>query len=121
MFLLIPSASRASLTILRCVSKRPTLDMSIPAATVSAEIESFKWLGLRCRIKVTGNFDGCSVDLRNKAADPETSLVDTKAVAKDGSVSLIVTDEGNAGTATTLVLLDNAGNVIDKSPVTVGE
>ena len=90
-------------------------------ATVSAKIESFKWAGLRCRIKVTGDYDGCMVDLRDKAADPGTTLASPKAVAKDGSVSLVVTNESREGTATTLVLLDHAGNILDKSPVTVGE
>lgn len=91
------------------------------SATVSAKIESFKWAGLRCRIKVTGDFDGCTVDLREKAADPGSTIASPKAVAKDGSVSLIVTDENKQGSATLLLLLDHAGNVIDKSPVTVGE
>lgn len=90
-------------------------------ATVSAKIESFKWAGLRCRIKVTGDYEGCKVDLRDKAADPGTTLASSKAVAKDGSVSLVVTNESREGTATTLVLLDQVGNVLDKSPVTVGE
>ena len=91
------------------------------SATVSAKIESFKWAGLRCRIKVTGDFDGCTVDLREKAADPGSTIASPKAVAKDGSVSLIVTDENKQGSATLLLLLDHAGNVIDKSPVMVGE
>jgi len=94
------------------------------AATVSAKIESLKWIGLRCRIKVAGNYEGCTVDLRDKAADPETSLADAvKAVGKDGAVSLVVKAKCDTreGTATTLVLLDQAGNVIDKSLVTVGE
>jgi len=91
------------------------------AATVSAKIESFKWAGLRCRIKVTGDFDGCTVDLREKAADPGTTIASLKAVGKDGAVSLVVSDEQKEGSATMLVLLDQAGNVIDKSPVTVGE
>jgi hypothetical protein len=94
------------------------------AATVSAKIESFKWIGLRCRIKVTGDYDSCTVDLRDKAADPETSLADAvKAVGKDGTVSLVVKArcDDREGSATTLVLLDQAGNVIDKSLVTVGE
>ena len=91
------------------------------AATVSAKIESFKWAGLRCRIKVTGAYDGCTADFRDKAADPGTTLASPKAVAKDGSVALVVADESREGTATTLVLLDRAGNVLDKSPVTVGE
>jgi hypothetical protein len=29
--------------------------------------------------------------------------------------------DARVGTATTLVLLDHSGNVVDKSPVTVGE
>lgn len=90
-------------------------------ATVSAKIESFKWAGLRCRVKVTGDYDGCSVDLRDKAADPGTTLASPKAVAKDGSVAVVVTNESREGTATTLVLLDQVGNVLDKAPVTVGE
>ena len=55
-----------------------------------------------------------------KPADPATSLTGAKAVGKDGTVSLVVADDSREGTATTLVLLDPAGNVIDKSPVTVG-
>lgn len=88
---------------------------------VSAKIESFKWAGLRCRIKVTGDYDGCTVDLRDKAADPATTLASPKAVAKDGAASLVVTNEARQGTATILVLLDQVGNILDKSPVTVGE
>lgn len=94
------------------------------AATVSAKIESYKWAGLRCRIKVTGDYDGCTVDLRDKAADPGSSLADAvKAVGKDGTVSLVVKAKYDVreGTATTLVLLDQVGNVLDKTPVTVGE
>lgn len=90
-------------------------------ATVSAKIDSFKWAGLRCKIKVTGDYDGCMVDLRDKAGDPATTITNLKAVAKDGSVALLVTNESREGTATTLVLLDHAGNILDKSPVTVGE
>lgn len=90
-------------------------------ATVSARIESFKWAGLRCRVKLTGDYDGCSVDLRDKAADPGTTLASPKAVSKDGSAAVVITNESREGTATTLVLLDQAGNVLDKAPVTVGE
>ncbi len=90
---------------------------------VSARIESYKWVGLRCKIKVEGQFEGCRLDLRDKAADPTTSLVDeAKAVGKDGMVSLVVkpTMDSREGTATLLVLLDPAGNVLEKTPVTAG-
>ena len=73
---------------------------------------------------MTGDFDGCTADLRDKAADPATSLADAvKAVGKDGTVSLVVKAKYDTreGTATTLVLLDQTGSVVDKAPVTVGE
>jgi hypothetical protein len=93
------------------------------AATISAKIESFKWTRLRCRIKVEGTFDGCKVDLRDKAADPATSIAEeTKVVGSEGLVSLVVKPDMDSreGTASLLVLLDPAGNIIEKTPVTVG-
>ena len=90
---------------------------------VSAKIQSYKWTRLRCRVKVEGSFEQCKVDLRDKAADPATSLVEeVKAVGKDGTVSLVVKAEldSREGTPTHLVLLDLAGNVLEKTPVTVG-
>ena len=90
---------------------------------MTARIESYKWSGLRCRIKVDGQFDGCQVDLRDKAADPTTSLAEAvKTVGKDGTVSLVVKPDKDSreGTASMLVLLDPAGNVVEKTPVTVG-
>lgn len=96
---------------------------SIQAGTrqvVSAKIENVKWTRLRCRVKVTGQFDGCTVDLRDKAADPKTSLAEARPVGKDGTVALVVEDDTREGTATTLVLLDAAGTVLDKTPVAVG-
>jgi hypothetical protein len=85
-----------------------------------AKIETVKWAGLRCRVKVGGQFDGCKVDLRDKAADVSTSLTGAKPIAKDGAVSLVVTDDSREGSASTLILLDMAGNVIEKMLVTVG-
>ena len=97
--------------------------LSIQAGTtpaVSAKIESFKWVGLRCRVKLAGGFDGCKVDLRDKPADPTTSLAAAKPAGADGAVALVVTDDTREGSATTLVLLDAAGRVVEKTPVTVG-
>lgn len=99
---------------------------------VSAKIEQAKWAGLRCRVTVSGQFEGCKADLRDKAADPTTSLlrdpnadpspskVWAKSVGKDGNVALVVMEDTREGSATTLVLLDASGNVLDKTLVTVG-
>lgn len=88
----------------------------------SAEFESIKWQGLRCKIAVTGKFDGCHVDLREKAADPTTSLLESKVskpVGHDGNVALLADAEARERSAT-LVLLDSSGSVLDKMLVTVG-
>jgi hypothetical protein len=75
---------------------------------------------LRCRVKVAGSYDGCKADLRDRPADPATSLAGAKAVGPDGSVALVIADDTREGSATTLVLLDAGGRVLDKMPVTVG-
>ncbi len=97
--------------------------LSIQAGTqpvVSAKIDQVKWAGLRCRIKVTGQFEGCKVDLRDKPADPSTSLTQPRAVGQDGWTALVVEDDGREQSATTLVLLDAGDTVLDKTLVTVG-
>ncbi len=78
-----------------------------------------KWAGLRCKIKVTGDFEGCKVDLRDKPADPSSTLAKPRSIGKDGSVAIVVEDESREGSATSLVLLDANGNVIEKVLVVV--
>src|SRR6185437_14171521 len=90
------------------------------AAGVSARIDQVRWAGLRCRITLAGGYGGCSVDLRDKPADPSTSLTGAKHVGADGNVALIVTDDSREGSGTTLVLLDPSGKVVEKLPLAVG-
>lgn len=90
-------------------------------AVPTAKIAEIKWVGLRCRVKVTGQAIGYRVDLRDKENDTTTSLTSLKPVGADGSVALVVEKDEREGSATILVLLDTTGAVIDKMPVTVGE
>ena len=95
----------------------------IQAGTVhaaTARIESVKWAGLRCRVRVGGEYGGCTVDLRDLVADATSTLTGAKAVGLDGMASLPVSDDGREGTDAVLVLLDATGNVLAKSEVTVG-
>jgi hypothetical protein len=110
------------LSLQECIVPQLTVQAGT-GPVVSARIESFKWAGLRCRVKVDGGFENCRVDLRDKAADASTSLVgDAKPIAKDGTVSLVIEPELDSrdGTPTHLVLLDPGGNVIEKLALTVG-
>jgi hypothetical protein len=106
------------LSLQECVV--PRLSVRGGAGGPAAKIEQAKWAGLRCRTKIAGDVNGCTVDLRDKAADPATSLCGSKPVAKDGTAALVVADDAREGTATNLVLLDASGTVIDKMPVTIG-
>ena len=115
--------SHGGLSLQECLVPQLTIQAGTQQA-VSAKIEWLKWAGLRCRVKVEGNFEKCKVDLRDKAADPTTSLVEeVKPVGKDGMAALVVKPDldSREGTPTHLVLLDQAGNVLEKTPVTVGE
>ena len=48
-------------------------------AGISATIGQVRWSGLRCRVTVAGVSPGWSVDLRDKPADPATSLSGAEA------------------------------------------
>jgi PglZ domain len=100
-------------------SLTPVLEVtSTQVSTASATLKSAKWSGLRLRVIVEGS-GRLSVDLRTKASDKETSVVEPQEVI-DGKAALIVDDDGLEGTAVTLVIVDEAGNVLDKTPQTIG-
>jgi hypothetical protein len=111
--------NHGGLSVQECVV--PQLSVHATSASGStAKIDSVRWSGLRCRIKVSGTVAGCALDLRDKAADPSTSLSGSKPVGKDGTGTLLVENDAREGTATNLVLLDASGGVIEKMPVNVG-
>lgn len=114
--------SHGGLSLQECVVLdlvvRPA-EPSAPAATV----ESVRWAGLRCRVRVEGARAGWRVDLRTKAADPASSLArdkESKVVGPDGEVSLVVDDPDLEGTAATVVILDADGRPVAKRNTTVG-
>jgi len=99
----------------------PELVAQRAKARLKAKIESFSWRGMRCRVDVTTDVPGLSVDLRLEWRRPETSIaVATKPVV-DGEASLACPDDGREGAAAAVVLLDAAGRVLDHKPTTVGE
>jgi len=85
----------------------------------SAIIEDVQWRGLVCKLKIQGEGEGLTVDLRTKVADNTTSLVQPH-ILKDESVRLMVEDDDNEGISAVVVVLDDAGNVLAKQSTTVG-
>jgi len=88
----------------------------------SADIDSLRWVGMRCRVQVTGAFDGLTADLRTKAADPSSSVLHDgkpKPFSTNGEVSLAAADD-HESEAVHLVILDKQGAVLLQQTTTVG-
>lgn len=91
------------------------------ASTVKVDIIKATWTGLRCKVEVTSAAAGLRVDIRTKAALSDSTLVAHVRALDNGKASLAVADDANEGTAAFVVVLDAAGNVLQKKSTTVGE
>jgi hypothetical protein len=90
--------------------------------TVRASIKSIQWRGLRCRVAVDTSDPSLRVDLRLNWKQESSSIVaSVKEVGAAGEASLAVADDDRLGDAATVVLLDSAGNVLDRRTMSVGE
>lgn len=84
-------------------------------------IKQVSWKGLRCQVELTAAPSGVRVDIRSKAGDASTSLVDQpKPPNPDGTVSLPVPDDDRSGEAAFVVVLAEDGTVCVQTLTTVG-
>lgn len=89
-----------------------------------AKLLGAKWGNANCRVTVSEQAVGFSVDVRTLQADPETSLLanhQAQKVKPDGKVSIFLEDDADIGRRAEIVLLDPSGKVIDSLPTTLGE
>lgn len=94
---------------------------SATTTTGGPEITSVKWLGLLCRIEVTGVGKGARADLRALPADPKTSIAEeAKETSSAGKVSLLVPDEEMAGERAYIVVVTPEGKILAQREVSVG-
>jgi hypothetical protein len=97
-----------------------TVDESVGAVT-GPNITKVKWLGLLCRIELTGGEKGVVADLRALPADAHTSIAEeAKETSGAGKVSLLVPDEEHVGERAWLVLVGVGGQVLAQRKVVVG-
>jgi DNA-binding beta-propeller fold protein YncE len=77
---------------------------------------------MRCRVTVTTNDPSVRTDLRLNWKRADSSIAASpKEVGPAGEASLAVADDKHEGDTATVVVLDAAGNVLDRKPTTVGE
>lgn len=111
--------AHGGLTLQECYT--PVLTVTRDAPPIDGSITDLKWIGMRCKVKVTATAVGLRMDLRGRVADASSSLLEcAKDVGADGTCSLAVPDDSKVGTAAVAVLLGPDGTVLDKRPTTIG-
>lgn len=100
----------------------PELIVERGGGGTTASITAITWRGMRCRVTVTTNDPSVRVDLRTNWKQANTSIAASpKEVGPSGEQSLAVADDSHEGHAATVVVLDGAGNVLDRKATSVGE
>jgi hypothetical protein len=103
-----------------CVT--PDLLIERAAPTVRSRISSVSWRGMRCRVQIEGARSGLWIDLRLNWKQKDSSVAAApKETDAQGAGSLAVKDDSHEGSAATVVLLDEAGQIIDHQATTIGE
>lgn len=114
--------AHGGLSLQECLVPTITLETaSTQAAGPSLTIQSVTWKGLRCLVTVAPTVPGLSVDIRTKAALSSSSLVATIKPLEAGKANLAVADDDHMGSAVVVVVLNQAGEVLQKATTTVGE
>lgn len=103
-----------------CVIPELILVASGVSSDVKIRVTEIRWAGLRSRIAIDPVVTGLKADLRTKPNDPNSSVVEPKALDSDGRASLLVEDEGLQGTAACVVILDSADHLLTKESTTIG-
>ena len=95
---------------------------SATAATLNVRIASIKWVNLRCRVTLQGDFSSLTVDLRLRPADAGSSVVEAaKAPDASGVASLVLVRDELVGDSASAVVLASDGSVVQKLSLVLGE
>jgi hypothetical protein len=98
----------------------PELSVEPMEVVRRAAIVEAQWVGLRLRVTVDGG-NGLTADLRLGAEGDGLSVLDKpRELDADGRTSLLVTDDGAAGSPALLIMSDKSGNLVAMQPTTVG-
>jgi hypothetical protein len=84
-------------------------------------IESVAWMGMRCRVVLSGPAAGVSVDVRTAPANAGSSIVQAPKRAETEEVALLVPEDERMGSAAMVVAVLPAGEVIAQAPTLVGQ
>jgi hypothetical protein len=103
-----------------CVT--PEILVERVGVAAAASIATLRWVGLRCRVAVSGDVSTLAVDLRLNDRDPSSSIVGgPKAYdAKKDEAAMVVADDNLEAKPAVVVILDANGTILDRMKTTVG-
>jgi hypothetical protein len=114
--------AHGGLSLQECLVPCITLEtVAAQAAGQNVTIQSITWKGLRCVVTVVPAVPGLTADIRTKAALPSSSLVASVKPLEGGKANLAVADDDHLGVVVAVVVLNQAGEVVQKATTTVGE
>ena len=110
------------LSLQECVTPVISIQKAIGDLTSQVQIQSVTWKGLRCSIRIKDAVPGICLDLRSKAGDPTSSVVNSpREPDTEGYVSLVVEDDDRQGEAIFVVVLGLNGLPCAQMHTTIGE
>ena len=116
------SYSHGGMSLQECRIPEIHVRSSAQGTALAVRLVSVKWVNLRCRVTLEGNFRSVTVDLRLRPADPESSVVDApRAPDLSGIVSLVLVRDELVGDSACVVVLASDGTVIQKLSLVLGE
>ncbi len=86
------------------------------------KIDTVVWNEQLCKVTLDHEAPGYYLDIRMHPADPSTSVVfKKKQFGQENTLSVIVEDEDLKDKQAIIVIIDNAGNIINQQSTTIGE
>ncbi|MGA2385266.1 MAG: BREX-1 system phosphatase PglZ type B [Candidatus Bathyarchaeia archaeon] len=88
---------------------------------IAPEITDIAWKGLRCTIATDSVYEGLSLDIRTQPGDSTSSIVvRTQPLKENGTASVVVENEDLEGSNSTIVLINQKGELVAQIDTFVG-
>ena len=113
--------THGGLSLQECLTLHLSVNPSSSSSEINVDISDVVWRGLRCTAVLAVPDESLKIDIRQKPADPNSSIVvKPKPVSVAGSASVVVDNEDLEGTTATLVVIDDTGGVVAQMSVYIG-
>ena len=113
--------THGGLSLQECLTLHLQVKPSSNGKETSVEISDVVWKGLRCTVVLAIPNETLTLDIRQKPADPDsTVVVRPKPFAASGSASVVVENEDLEGAKATLVIVDGLGATVGQATIDIG-